>query len=343
MTPTTFQKPELRDSLDNIIQAGAYGKKTAFCNAQNTGVLDYINNNLMWLWANFIDEPTIGAMIDSKISTAKEDIAKSVWDLRECTHIPAGADLNNYKVSGAYTCESSVIAASIVNTPDNFYPGNFKLIVDCNLNTTNVPFGFQLIFSNLTAVIYYRNFTHGGNYGEWRRLTSTDDLSNYLRLTGGVLSLAGLDDFIIKRLSTGGSPFISFYQNDTVLGRLGISYIDKVPLFLTSEGVSYKMSYITDANYSGSNDRWYRKWIDGFIEQGGIKPSGGAKNITYLTPFKTKNLSINLTPFFEADGWSFSTYVISKSLTGFTLSQKSASDSSWGASSVPVIWYATGY
>lgn len=46
MLKQAYQKPEIRDASDNIIQKGAYGKKTAFTSATNDGVLDYISNNL---------------------------------------------------------------------------------------------------------------------------------------------------------------------------------------------------------------------------------------------------------------------------------------------------------
>lgn len=52
MQKTTYQRPEIRDSSDSIVQSGAYGKNTAFCNGQNTGIFDYINNNLEWLSDN---------------------------------------------------------------------------------------------------------------------------------------------------------------------------------------------------------------------------------------------------------------------------------------------------
>lgn len=52
MKPTTFQHPELRDANDNIIQQGTYGKASPLVNGDNTGVLDYINNNLMYLYNN---------------------------------------------------------------------------------------------------------------------------------------------------------------------------------------------------------------------------------------------------------------------------------------------------
>ena len=46
MIKTTYQKPELRDSNDNIVQEGAFGKNTALSNSDNTGWIDYVVNNL---------------------------------------------------------------------------------------------------------------------------------------------------------------------------------------------------------------------------------------------------------------------------------------------------------
>jgi hypothetical protein len=46
MKRTIFQHPELRDASDAIIQEGTYGKGSPLANSDNTGVLDYINNNL---------------------------------------------------------------------------------------------------------------------------------------------------------------------------------------------------------------------------------------------------------------------------------------------------------
>ena len=46
MIPTNFQRAEIRDSNDNIIQQGAYGKNSALSNATNDGWIDYVMNNL---------------------------------------------------------------------------------------------------------------------------------------------------------------------------------------------------------------------------------------------------------------------------------------------------------
>lgn len=46
MKISPYQTPELRNESDAVIQVGTYGKYTPFANADNTGILDYINNNL---------------------------------------------------------------------------------------------------------------------------------------------------------------------------------------------------------------------------------------------------------------------------------------------------------
>lgn len=46
MKKQAYQIPELRDASNNIIQAGTYGRTSPLVNANNTGILDYLNNNL---------------------------------------------------------------------------------------------------------------------------------------------------------------------------------------------------------------------------------------------------------------------------------------------------------
>ena len=50
MKPQTFQHPEIRDENDNIIQPGAFGKNTPFCTKGNDGILDYVANDLEYLY-----------------------------------------------------------------------------------------------------------------------------------------------------------------------------------------------------------------------------------------------------------------------------------------------------
>lgn len=51
MKPQAFQPGELRDEHNQIIRAGAYGKKTPFVSADNNAILDYIMNNFDALYA----------------------------------------------------------------------------------------------------------------------------------------------------------------------------------------------------------------------------------------------------------------------------------------------------
>ena len=51
MKPQAFQHGELRDEHDQIIRAGAYGKKTPFVSSDNNAILDYIMNNFDALYA----------------------------------------------------------------------------------------------------------------------------------------------------------------------------------------------------------------------------------------------------------------------------------------------------
>ena len=49
MRKQTFQHAEIRDENNEILQKGSYGKNTELVNATNTGVIDFIINNLEWL------------------------------------------------------------------------------------------------------------------------------------------------------------------------------------------------------------------------------------------------------------------------------------------------------
>ena len=46
MKRQAYQHPELRDATDSIIQDGAFGKKTPLANAEGTGWIDYVANDL---------------------------------------------------------------------------------------------------------------------------------------------------------------------------------------------------------------------------------------------------------------------------------------------------------
>lgn len=75
MKKTAYQVPELRDENNNIIQNGAFGRKTAFVTADNQGVLDYIMNDLEALKDMQIDfSDTVAKQIGEKVNKSGDTI-----------------------------------------------------------------------------------------------------------------------------------------------------------------------------------------------------------------------------------------------------------------------------
>lgn len=76
MKPQTFQHPEIRDENDNIIQAGAFGKNTPFCTKGNDGILDYISNDLEYLYKNGGGGGTVSVEVGTTTTTEPGSQAK---------------------------------------------------------------------------------------------------------------------------------------------------------------------------------------------------------------------------------------------------------------------------
>lgn len=115
MNLTSFQAPEIRDSNDNIIQAGAYGKNTAFCNGQNTGILDYINNNLLALQNDKMSSVNAYSktQVDSLLNT-KADASEVYTKVETNTLLNDKADssdLNNYLLLSGGTLKGDVFTS----------------------------------------------------------------------------------------------------------------------------------------------------------------------------------------------------------------------------------------
>ena len=56
MLPTVFQPPEIRDGNDNIVQQGTFGKNSPLSNSTNDGWIDYVANDLNFLYDLAKDE-----------------------------------------------------------------------------------------------------------------------------------------------------------------------------------------------------------------------------------------------------------------------------------------------
>lgn len=110
MKISPYQTPELRNESDAVIQVGAYGKYTPFANAENTGILDYINNNLEALKnalsgayvyvANKASLPTSGDA--TKIYVTQDDGKSYKWTGTEWSLLTARLDgLSAYEIAKA--------------------------------------------------------------------------------------------------------------------------------------------------------------------------------------------------------------------------------------------------
>lgn len=100
MKQTTFQLPEIRGADNTIITEGTYGRETPLVNSDNTGVLDYINNNLMYLYNNTMGGT--GGTINTETITGKTGAVTNLT----ATTVKAGtvtADALNGPLTGNVT------------------------------------------------------------------------------------------------------------------------------------------------------------------------------------------------------------------------------------------------
>lgn len=118
MKQTTFQPPEIRGADNAIITEGTYGRETPLVNSDNTGVLDYINNNLMYLYINTMGGT--GGTINTETITGKTGTITTLT----ATTVNAGtvtADALNGPLTGNVTGTADKAVAdgngnNIVNT-----------------------------------------------------------------------------------------------------------------------------------------------------------------------------------------------------------------------------------
>lgn len=96
-------------------------------------------------------------------------------------------------------------------------------------------------------------------------------------------------------------------------------------------------AYVTATYSSGAN--WYRKWSDGFIEQGGQFTISGSNNSgitqSLVTAFSKTNYIVNMYPL----GHGSQDYQVMKITTRNT----SSFVWTWYGSSTGMLWYAAGY
>ena len=99
------------------------------------------------------------------------------------------------------------------------------------------------------------------------------------------------------------------------------------------------MKYVIETGQSEDGNQWYRKWSDGWIEQGGIMISNAnLQTINLIIPFTTITYCININqyrPNASSAGWDYH-YVIRTSVTKSSFQVNIADKDG-------ISWYTCGY
>ena len=129
MIKQTFQRAELRNADDEIIQEGAYGKTSALANATNDGWIDFVMNNLEFLYDLVQSEivpvttlPESGDPSKVYLVTAGVDAGKlfiwigTEWQEQSNEEVVTRAEEAVDEAAALLAQVQALIAASTVNT-----------------------------------------------------------------------------------------------------------------------------------------------------------------------------------------------------------------------------------
>ena len=161
MKKQAYQIPELRDASNNIIQAGTYGRTSPLVNADNTGILDYVNNNLEALH----DAQTSGTGVRAAADVNGQDIdiaalKKLITDT--VTQAKKEAILAAHPVGSYYISDNAT-------DPGTLFGGTWKML-DPGLTLISQGKGTDKFGSF--------EFVAGQTYGERMHQLTVDELAN---------------------------------------------------------------------------------------------------------------------------------------------------------------------
>lgn len=117
------------------------------------------------------------------------------------------------------------------------------------------------------------------------------------------------------------------------------STADAAKIAAEAAGGNNVKAYVTDTWKSSDGISWYRKWSNGFIEQGGHHQNTSTLDtVTLHTPFKTSEYTLIVSDYNTIElggGHATSPYGCSKTTTTFKISQVK--------NTYEAFWYAAGY
>ena len=194
-----------------------------------------------------------------------------------------------------------------------------------------------------SANLYLATFAFNANTG-WIKLWNTDDTTT--KLTSG-------NDWLLTKIGKPLSTHTAYLVSDYVDGYLlylivangKVGKIRQINMDATVAPAALSTSRVTSTWRSADGALWYRKYSDGWVEQGGFDVSttstGGAlvsytknKTVTFPIAFKSRNYQL-LNVGFQIAGAGQQT-IASKTATGFKTT-------SFGNDAGTSGWYACGY
>lgn len=276
MIKTTYQTPEIRNSNDEIVQEGAFGKNTALSNSTNDGWIDYVMNDLEALHDSIGDSAATldgnGHVVEpANLAIGDEDGVRLKTGYLKLTGGTVAGTLNvqqNLKIQdnqenvfGGFTVPASTASAQylLIYGGENTAAGNANMVL--------FPQGdgrFQLTAYSNDGANTYRLVTDDSGNLNWRGY-SLAWKKDYLPLTGGVLNgylqFSGQDARIISNRSDrdGG---VSIY------GGGGYS-TGSYAAFYGVNHASYAGRFVIRAVTDGSNYKELQGRPDGTLTWGG--------------------------------------------------------------------------
>lgn len=231
--------------------------------------------------------------------------------------IPENADLNNYLTSGMYLCMYTATVSTVKNKPEN--SGAFYLnVIRGKLTTQRI----QLLYNLSSNTLWTRSNITGTQWTDWNKVVKTSDLQSYLPLSAGSSNRLTGDIYC--------NPQVNIYQNlasSAAAGKqVGICINEPATsknirfVGFSSENGSYTAACmgVGDDVYArgfrvtadkiqflqkdilyvaedwSSGKQWYRRWSDGWIEQGGVSVVDG-NTITLHKPMANTNYTVMAT------------------------------------------------
>ena len=235
------------------------------------------------------------------------------------TDIPENADLDDYMDAGFYICMYSNIVSTVKNKPES--NGAFYMQVVRGRLTTQ---RYQILYNAGTNTLWTRSNINGTSWTNWAKLSKSTDLNNYLPLSAGInnrltnslymanqcniyANLASSAEngkqvglFIAEPATTKSIRFVGFSSRngEYTAACMGVGENVYAQGFrVTEDKLQFKQQdivYVVEDYCVGVN--WYRKWSNGWLEQGGrLEVQAGTKLLTLHKPFANLNYLIMAT------------------------------------------------